>query len=69
MSLRKRIVDHINLNRGTRYTNSDLAAILDAPQPSVRRASLDAMLKGEIADGGPATYNAGVVTYVAVDVN
>ncbi len=66
MTLRQRIVDTITKSTpGVRWTNADLADALKAPLPSIRRASLQAMLRGEIMDGGPVTYNLSVVTYVA----
>ena len=64
-TLRQRVVEEIISNPGVRYTNWELARVLQAPMASVRRATLNAMLKSEIEDGGPASYNASVVTYVA----
>jgi hypothetical protein len=65
MTLRQRIVNYILEHPGQRFTNAELAQYLNAPLPSVRRASLKAMLRSELEDGGPATYNPSVVTYVA----
>lgn len=64
-TLRQRVVAHILANPGIRFTNGQLADATGAPMPSVRRATLNAMLRAEIEDGGPASYNPSVVTYVA----
>jgi hypothetical protein len=64
-TLRQRVVAYILENPGRRFTNGELADALNAPMPSVRRATLNAMLRSELEDGGPAHYNASVVTYVA----
>jgi hypothetical protein len=67
MTLRDRIVEHILMNPGRKFTNDDLYLDLgmSAPKPSIRRATLKAMMLGQIQDGGPVSYNASVVTYVA----
>lgn len=67
-SLRQRIVEYISERPGIRFTNADLAHALGAPIPSVRRATLNAMFRAQINDGGPSSYNPSVVTYVAIEV-
>jgi hypothetical protein len=69
VTLREQIVDFINGNRGQRYTNSEIARYLQAPEPSVRRATLKAMNAGQIGDAGPSHYNPAVVTYSALDLS
>lgn len=65
MTLRTRIVNYLEGNPGTRYTNAQLAQILAAPLASVRRASLQALRFGLLDDGGPVSYDPNTVTYVA----
>jgi hypothetical protein len=64
-TLRQRVVNYLLENPGRRFTNGELADILSAPLPSVRRATLKALTHAQIEDGGPTTYNPNIVTYVA----
>ncbi len=66
-TLRQRVVEMVNSQPGYRWTNEELTRRLQAPQASVRRASLKAMSLAQINDGGPSSYNPSVVTYVAVE--
>lgn len=65
MTQKQAIIDYIVSYPGQRFTNVEIANALGLPLPSVRRATLEAMLAGHLEDGGPATYNPSVVTYVA----
>ena len=51
MTLRQRIVDHLATHPGQKFTNRELAQILGAPEPSVRRATLAGLYRG-VADAG-----------------
>lgn len=65
MTLKARIKDHILSNPGVRFTHDNLANVMNAPTPSVRRAALALLRENVINDAGPASYNVQVVTYVA----
>lgn len=48
MTLRARVLEHINANPGFQFTNGQLAAYLAAPEPSIRRATLRLEAQGDI---------------------
>ena len=53
MTLRQRIEQHLAAHPASKFTNRELASELLAPEPSVRRATLRALVVvGSIAEAG-----------------
>jgi DNA-binding IclR family transcriptional regulator len=63
MNLRTRVLFTINSIPGRSYTNGQLARILNAPEASVRRATLTLENQGSISGRGQGTVKSPVLWY------